>query len=313
MSSYLRVNFVAETASLPTNNDFEVGTTNGWTIDTGITSVSDTPELRAVLSNPDFSNTGDATSQQASIDTDASQGTYSLKIYNSGSTAIGYGNIWGPSAMSSSFSADAGNKILFDWKATQTSDYYIAYALLIDNQHGNTTVLFADEGLNSVWQTQEVLVSTTSNNLQFKFILGSYDNTGGCVVGASMHIDNIRALSLADSVVTSLSWEVTHIYTDDSPLGSVVSGRTLTVNTQDKDSESASSTAVISVYGDSPSFNSGSSFSVDENETSLTKVLYDTQADNGDGGSNDQDIAYSFIGGDGQNLVTTHLLEVVAF
>jgi PGF-CTERM protein len=298
----LRVNFVAETASLPTNNDFETGTMNGWTIDTGVTSVSDTSELRAVLSNLDFSNTGDSESQQASIDTDSSQGTYSLKIYNTGTTASGYGNIWGPSTMSSSFSASAGNKILFDWKATQTSDYYIAYALLIDNQHGTTTVLFADEGLNSGWQTQEVLVSTTSNNLQFKFILGSYDYTGGKAVGASMHIDNIRALSLADSVVTSLSRAVTHIYTDDSPSGSVVSGRTLTINTQDKDSESASSTAAISVYGDSPSFNSGSSFSVDENETSLTKVLYDTQADNGDGGSNDQDIAYSCIGGDGQNL-----------
>ena len=54
----LRIDFVAETASLPTNNDFETGNTDGWTVNTGVLSVLDTPELRAVMyetldGNPD--------------------------------------------------------------------------------------------------------------------------------------------------------------------------------------------------------------------------------------------------------------------
>jgi PGF-pre-PGF domain-containing protein len=299
----LLINFVAETATLPTNNNFETGNTSGWTINTTVSSVTSTPELLAAITNDtDLSNTGDIANQNSIIDTDASQGTYSLKIYNSGTTASGYGNIWGPSATSSSFTASAGSNILFDWKATQTSDYYIAYALLVDNQHGTTIVLFANESMSSNWQTEEVIVSQDSNDLQFQFILGGYDYSGGKAVGASMHIDNIRALSLADSVVTSLSRAVTYNYTGGSPSGNVVSGRTLTITTLDKDGESASSTATISVYGNSPYFNSGDSFSINENETSLTNVLYDAQADNGDGGSNDTNISYSFSGGDGHTL-----------
>ncbi|MEZ5335296.1 MAG: hypothetical protein R2741_08695 [Methanolobus sp.] len=57
------------------------------------------------------------------------------------------------------FAADAGDKILFDWMATNAGDWYVAYALLIDNDNSVTTVLFADQGSSSPWQTEEVTVA----------------------------------------------------------------------------------------------------------------------------------------------------------
>jgi hypothetical protein len=45
----LRIDFVAETASLPMNNNFETGDGTGWTIDKAVSFVSSTPELIAAL------------------------------------------------------------------------------------------------------------------------------------------------------------------------------------------------------------------------------------------------------------------------
>ncbi|ABE51316.1 Cadherin domain protein [Methanococcoides burtonii DSM 6242] len=309
----LRVDFVTETASLPTNNNFETGNMDGWAINSSISSIPDTPELRAVMyetvdGNPDvgggydFNNILDSASQFATADTDASQGTYSLKLSNRGTTNLGFGYIWGPSAISSNFSAAAGDRILFDWMATQTSDYYVAYAILIDNTNSETSILFADQGSSSTWQTQQVLVAKNSSDLQFKFILGSYDNSGGRAVGATMRIDNIRAQLLTDDIVSSLARSLTYNYTDSSPSGDVISGRTYTITVKDGDGELASGTSTLFVYGNAPVFNSADNYSVAENETSLALMLYDTQADNGDGGLNDSNITYLFAGGDGQSL-----------
>lgn len=318
------VNDSYEEGSLPDNNDFETGDATGWTLNTSVSSVPDTPELRAVMyetldSNPDegggydldneldiggdANNNPDSVNQQTSIVSgpDAYQGDYSLSLSNSGNSQP-YGYIWGPSVTSSSFSADAGDRILFDWMAQKTSDYYVAYALLIDNANSNTEVLFADQGSSSSWQTKEVVITQNSNDLQFKFILGSYDNSGGEAVGATMRIDNIRTMVVTDTAVSSLAQSITHNYTNDSPSGTVVTGRTLTISTEDSDSETSSTTTTLSVYGEGPSFNSGTSFTLSENETNQTTVFYDAEADNGDGGTDDQDITYSIVGGDGQNL-----------
>ncbi len=324
----LRIEFVNdsyEVGSLPDNNDFETGDTTGWIINQSVSNVPNTSELRHVMnetrddSNPDegggydldneFDIGGDANShpdsvnQQTSIvsSPDAYQGDHSLSLSNSGNSQP-YGYIWGPSVTSSNFSADAGDRILFDWMAQQTSDYYVAYALLIDNDNSNTEVLFADQGSSSSWQTKEVVITQNSNDLQFKFILGSYDNSGGEAVGATMRIDNIRTMVVTDTAVSSLAQSITHNYTGDNPSGKVVTGRTLTISTEDSDSETSSTTATLSVYGEGPSFNSGTAFTLSENETNQTTVFYDAQADNGDGGTDDQDITYSIVGGDAQTL-----------
>jgi PGF-pre-PGF domain-containing protein len=310
----LKIDFITESGSVPTNNDFESGDLTGWTTDTSIATVPSTPELLAIMEQTadgdpdadggyDLDNTGDTITQVASIDTTANQGTYALKLSNAGAQSTQrYGYVWGPSALSSSFAADAGDKILFDWMATNDGDWYVAYALLIDNQNGGSTVLFADQGSTSSWQTEEVTVTQNSNNLQFKFIVGSYDYSGGRAVGATMRIDNIRAMLVTDSVVTSLARSITHNYTDGSPSGTVTSGRTLTISAEDADSETSSTTTTLSVYGDAPAFSSGTTFTLAENETNQTMLLYDAQANNSDGGLDDQDITYSITGGDGQAL-----------
>jgi PGF-pre-PGF domain-containing protein len=309
------INDTSEVGSLPTNNDFETGDMTGWTLNNSVTNVPDTSEIRAAIfetidGDPlttgdgyDLNNTNDSITQYNRTDsTDKNQGSYSLELEISGQSHQGYGYVWGPSATSSSFSADAGDRILFDWKATKTSDWYVAYALLIDNQNSQTTVLLAEQGESTSWATKDVVIPQTSNNFQFQFILGCYDETGYKGVGSTMHIDNIRTMVVTDGVVSSLAQAITHNYTNDSPSGIVVTGRTLTISTEDSDGETSSTTTTLSVYGDAPVFNSGTSFSVPEGETNQTMVFYDAQANNSDGGSDDQDITYSITGGDGQTL-----------
>lgn len=51
-----------------------------------------------------------------------------------------------------------------------------------------------------------------------------------------------------------------------------------------------------------PVFNSGTAFSVDESVTNTTSVLWDVQADDGDGGANDAGVTYSIEGGTGNSV-----------
>lgn len=307
----LRVDLVqASNATLPVNNDFETGDLSNWTV-VQISSVQETPELRnAMLATYDWyngiydlNNTGDSVSQYANIDSVyKNNGNFSLQLSNYGTSWQGYGYIWGPSVTSSSFSAAAGDTILFDWMATQTSDYYFAYALLIDGQNNETTVLFAQQGASSIWQTQEVVIPKTSGDLRFQFILGSYDNTGGQAVGALMRVDNIRTESVSSSTVTAIARAMTHTYGNDTLSAAVSTGRNITICAMDADGESSSFVTTLKVHDRQPSFISGDSFSVYKEETSLSKVLYDAQANDGDGGAIDQGITYSLVGGDGQAL-----------
>jgi len=120
----LKIDFITESGSVPANNDFESGDLTGWTTDTSVSSVLDTPELREVMEETlldgpsipddgyDFNNTGDTLTQVASIDnTSANQGTHCLQLSNAGADTNdhGYGYVWGPSATSSNFTADAGD------------------------------------------------------------------------------------------------------------------------------------------------------------------------------------------------------------
>ncbi|MEZ5335297.1 MAG: hypothetical protein R2741_08700 [Methanolobus sp.] len=81
-----------------------------------------------------------------------------------------------------------------------------------------------------------------------------------------MRIDNIRAMLVTDSAVTSLAQAVNYNYTSSTPAGTAVTGRTISISTEDSDGDS-STTATLSVYGDSPTFNSASSFSISEDES----------------------------------------------
>jgi len=145
------------------------------------------------------------------IDNGSANGmTYSHKINNygddhgnylyleiSGRTDC-YGIVHGPYAISSPFSAMVGDSIKFDWKATRTGDAYDVYAYIEDGSKKSQLLYKRGSGTTD-WATETIELKaehfsngSSSDNLKFIFICGSYDATGGTVIGSNYSIDNAR-------------------------------------------------------------------------------------------------------------------------
>jgi uncharacterized repeat protein (TIGR02543 family) len=126
------------------------------------------------------------------------------RLYIAGSTDP-RGSVHGPSLTSSPFSAKPGDTISFRWRADANSDDYDVYAFL-DNGGVMTQLLYSRGGTQSTFQTREITLTQgmlpggLTNNLKFIFVSGSYDRTGGRVVGATFYIDDV---SIVDNGVTA--------------------------------------------------------------------------------------------------------------
>ena len=102
----------------------------------------------------------------------------------------GYGIIHGPAAVSDSFAATQGDILKLDYQAVAGGDDFHVAGYLIDSNN-NITIAINETGKN---EGGTVFVEVpTSDNYRFVFVTGSFDRSGGTVVGASMTIDNIRA------------------------------------------------------------------------------------------------------------------------
>ena len=81
----------------------------------------------------------------------------------------------------------------FDWKSHGTSDAGSVFAYLLEETTGDT-ILLHDYTQGSAgataWATKSTTV-TTSGNYKFVFINGTYDATGGTVLGADFYVNNI--------------------------------------------------------------------------------------------------------------------------
>ena len=125
----LKINFV----STFTNSGFESGSLTGWTtmnqvINLGTTAIAgftspNDGTYTASAGNDDAYPTG-VGSYSSTIDTSQySEGTRSLRLLSSGlTTASGFDVVHGPAVYSDAFSATAGDKIYFDWRAFAGSD-----------------------------------------------------------------------------------------------------------------------------------------------------------------------------------------------
>lgn len=134
---------------------------------------------------------------------------------NTGST---YCALFGPEAISSQFAAKAGDSLAFDWAAKQTSDHFEVYGLLEKVDGTSTTVLAYSRGETLPWGRATGIIPE-DGTYRFRFIAGSYDKTGGLVVGAEFYIDNIRVLSsdANEVLATSLLNQVLYENTSDNP------------------------------------------------------------------------------------------------
>lgn len=197
------------------NGDFEsstlgAGVTPGWTITNqrvkldGTSTIAGwaTPVDSSLPSGPGeavgISNPGSFTSTIVAGG-DATREAMSLQMQSSGGMQVtsGFGVVHGPYVVSNdSVPIEAGETVSFDWKAQGGDDSYDVYAYLLNVNDGSTVELLNSTGASSAWQTVTKTVPT-AGDYKFVFVSGTYDQTGGRVLGARLFVDNIVAPPVA--------------------------------------------------------------------------------------------------------------------
>lgn len=106
--------------------------------------------------------------------------------------------MYGPAIYSNFFvNFNAGDSCSFDWKALPGADAYSIFAYMVEKDTGNYINLLRSWGATptagTTWSTATTPVPTTGS-YKFVFVAGSWDATGGTVIGGQMLIDNIRRI-----------------------------------------------------------------------------------------------------------------------
>jgi hypothetical protein len=150
------------------------------------TSVSIMPSFRYTLDTVDKPPLGEVQSMHLYM------GDPQYGVVNSSAA------LYGP-AIYTNFSVtfNAGDSVSFDWKALPDSDAYTIFAYMVEKDTGAYINLLRSWGANSTsgttWTTTTVAVPTTGA-YKFVFVAGSWDSTGGTVIGGEMLIDNVRRI-----------------------------------------------------------------------------------------------------------------------
>lgn len=199
-----------------------------------------------------------------------------------------YGTVFGPDAISTAFEAKEGDKIAFDWRAfigmnaqgnkdTSNYDDYEVYGFLVKDESSdigsidnkNHILIMYGRGAVQRWTTNSFTIPE-DGNYKFRFVAGSYDNTGGLKLGATLHIDNIRLFKkVVDSkLVEFIAKNITYENTEVNKLVQELMGngkvlqRTVTVEasgtTNDTSSQKATAKANVQIdLNEPPSITGG--------------------------------------------------------
>jgi len=125
-----------------------------------------------------------------------SPGTRSIELKSTGNT-VSYGIVHGPYLVSAAaIELLEGYSVDLWWRATGGGDAYDAYAYMLNMDTGATiTMLNATGGsatATTPWTNFTYTIGAAEEgNYKFVFIAGTYDFTGGQVVGATLLVDDI--------------------------------------------------------------------------------------------------------------------------
>lgn len=179
-----------------------------------------------IATNP----TGTQFQVSQTTDQNPTDGIYCIRLYNYGIVPSAYGancreaaySIFGPTIISNSFNAYNGDIFSVDWKAAAGGDWYDVLGYLLgygpDKTWGTAddtrTLMFAQRGSFSPWQTSSITIPSDGEYM-FEFVSGSYDRTGGTVLGATLYVDNLRLVSGAmvgvdDATMQAIARQVTY-------------------------------------------------------------------------------------------------------
>lgn len=97
-------------------------------------------------------------------------------------------SMFGPEVWSEPFVADAGESLSFSWAAQGGGDDYESYAFLVNTTTNQHTILAYGRGKTQGWTVASAVIPV-DGTYRFRFVNGSYDYTGGRLLGARMYID----------------------------------------------------------------------------------------------------------------------------
>ncbi|MBL4919002.1 DUF4347 domain-containing protein [Szabonella alba] len=205
--------------------NFSVGFTNG-TIDAGTPGSTDiegwvvgmtqivmgSSEIAGWTTPVDTTYPGSNSNGDVSTGVDPSQFSVILSDYDAGYVGDlalrlgtgnnqwigeGYGVIRGPYVYSEgTVVLQQGDSVSFAWKALSGGDAFDAYGYLLNVQTGETITILDQTGTQANQETAWATVSRSvgagqEGEYRFVFITGSYDLTGGTLVGASLMVDEV--------------------------------------------------------------------------------------------------------------------------
>jgi hypothetical protein len=264
----LRINF---SSSAPlANSGFETGDISSWTANYGLDQltggqgweVKPTGWDACIAYSPtkdpdplaDNGNAGIYTNTATASSTQVHSGSYSLQLNISGQVVYGCDTSHSPSIVSSAFTATAGDSLSVWYWSAYVSDASDVYGFVV-NSSGARQLLFHDTvtSMTGVWKNATTVINTSvcpsgnCSDLQFEFLNGTFDSTGGMAVGSTMYIDDI-VLTLAtppaavtDVMVEAIIENLQYRNTSSSP----TSPKTYSLNFKDASTATGSNAANI--------------------------------------------------------------------
>ena len=177
----------------------------GWDACIAYSPTKDPDPLADNGNNGIFTNTANASS------TETYNGTYALEMDINGGVIYGCDTSHSPSILSSAFTATAGDSLSMWYWSRYVSDASDVYGFVI-NSSGARQLLFHDTVVSTtgVWKNATTSINTTvcpsgsCNDLQFEFLNGTFDSTGGMAVGSTMYIDDIILYATPTTAVTDV-------------------------------------------------------------------------------------------------------------
>ena len=141
--------------------------------------------------SPGDNQEADIGSIQTIVVTESSDGIQSLRLVTECIMSTSFAVIRGPAIYSSDTVAlESGDLVSFDWKAENGEDLFDVFGYFYNESNGQFFEVLNETGDIRDWTT--VTFSTpTTGDYRFVFVSGSYDGTGGEVLGASLYLDNV--------------------------------------------------------------------------------------------------------------------------
>lgn len=126
-------------------------------------------------------------------------GSRSMRLYHGSGSSVSYAIVHGPYLVcdvNNTTPLENGDVIKFYWKAEGGSDAYDIYAYLLNVDTGATIPLINETGDSTGASTAWAAVSRTitaaqAGTYKFVFVSGTYDFSGGTVLGASLYVTNV--------------------------------------------------------------------------------------------------------------------------